>query len=143
MDVGAVKSPAPRGRLRHRWLFPGLGSVSRFTIPLGSGCLRGSEPQAFGEAERWNTGPSVPISFLTSTYRAVIFLFLLIFSNPNSTFQWLALLGSADPYFPKQTTDGFVFYKQGLACFLFWCAFSNAAEGCFKTSGFCFPSTAR
>lgn len=71
------------------------------------------------EGWRYTTRAFLSISLWTSTCRTVIFLFLVIFSNPNSTFQWLALLGSPNLYIPRQTADGFVFWKQGVVCFLF------------------------
>lgn len=123
MDAGAAKSQPSGGKsgtslavykthsLACELNYKSPSSVWHYSVKNAS-CV-------FGVAEKWNTGASIPISFLTSTYRAVIFLFLLIFSNLNNTFQWFALLGSSDPYIPRQTTDGFVFCKQGLLCFLF------------------------
>lgn len=42
-------------------------------------------------------GGALPISFLTSTYTAVMFLFLLLFSNLNNTFQCSADLTHISP----------------------------------------------
>lgn len=94
-------------------------------------------------SEELRGGASLPVSSLTSTSRAVIFLFLLIFSHLNNTLQWFAPLGSSGPYFPRQATDGFVFCKQGLGCFPFQHVFSKGAQGCFMTPGFSFASVAR
>lgn len=55
------------------------------------------------EGLRAGTRGPPPISFLTSAYRALVFLMLLVFSDPNNTSPWFALLGSSDPYFPRQT----------------------------------------